>query len=316
MIKRWITAPNGAVILNPLIRYVKGGLIIPSSNQVPLTIAAAPSATVPTRSAPIIIEAGQDGPAEIFSTIGQHGASDAAAVQARLSCVITDDVYRRQYMNRDILCNHVFGNNLQPFDMKETTFLQPQQTMQFVFLNNSTAGASSWRFALAHRKFQSTGLTTPETQNWVREQVKRKCMLNSFWLTSTDPVSIPANGKNTTSLFKNTPDKWLCLFYIMATGLTTGVAGDTTELFNFTIFDPKNYRPYMNSPVTLNTGCGTARFPYVLPQPIFMEPNSTMQVLFNNLVTDAATEVFFTFYGVASYTGKPLWKAQGERGVG
>lgn len=286
-------------VVDPLNRYVKGGVLSPAGTALPIVVAAN------SQSPAIMIEAPQDAACEALYLQGANGGV-AADIQNRFEVEVFDPAWRRGYMNRSILANHVFGSGQTPFYLKESAFLQPQQGLQFQFFNRSAAGPSSFRFGATARKVQQAEFSQNYMDAFIADHWSRKTLLQSFWFTTDNPVSIPANGRGTAFL-TNTKDRFCVFFYLMGQGLTTGVAGDTQELFSFELFDPKTERPMQNAPITLNCGAGTAGFPYILPAPILMEPNTQMKINFRNLITDQATEAFLTFYGVACYTGEGLW---------
>lgn len=312
MLPLFVTDRNGNVYLSDLARYVKGTVITPASSQTPITIAAASSATIPRPAPPVIVEGPVDAMAEVYSLIGEHGTTDNPAVQAKLSCIILDTAYRRQLMNRDILANHIFGTNLNPFFLPESLFLEMQQTLAFNFINNSTAGSSNYRLVLEARKSQAAALSNKLVSDYIGEMRRRKRFLYPYWLTSDQAISIPASGTKTV-FFTCTQDIRLLLFSIIASGVSTGVAGDITEQFTVTLKDALTQRPLQNQPVPKNCIAGTAAFPYALPAPLYVEPNTKIEAFFTNLITDATLEIFFTFQGVASYLGAvPVFSGRSE----
>jgi len=304
MIPTWITDRRGNVYLNDLTKYVKGVLLVPPQNQNPLTVAVAPSATVPTFSPPILFQGGEDSVSEIFSLSGAFDAASNADAAARATVQITETTYRRQYMNRPILLNHVFGNNLQPFFLNETIMLESQANLQFQFFNSSTGGDYIWRMVMEARKYQASAFANQQVTKTLQMLRKRKTFVNPYWLTSNEPIVLPPTGAPVTAFFDNTRDYFLILKYIMAQVITTGVVGDTQEFFTFQLFDAKTDRPLMNQPVTLNTGCGTSRFPFVLPHSLLVEPRTSIRAQLRSLITDANVEVFFTFHGVGAYVAE------------
>ena len=299
MIPTWVTDPAGNVFINDLTRSVKATILVPPAAQNPLTTLAG-GALNPTLSTPVIIEGGEDSMTEIFSLIGAHQAGVDADVQNRLEVEIKDSSYRRVYMNRPILANHIFGTNLQPYFLNESIFLESQQVLNLQFYNRSVGGPSVYRMALEARKFQASALANNDVTQQIGMMRRRKTFLNPFWFTSQAPVQLPAGG-TVPVYFENTRDNFLVLFNIMCQTITTGVAGDTQEIISFRIFDPRTERPLNNQPITLNTATGIARFPFQLPTALMVEPRTTLRVEMTNLITDQPTEVFFTFHGVASF---------------
>lgn len=310
MLPVFVKDNKGNIYLNELVRYVKGTIIVPASSQIPVVSPAAASAAVPGFSPPVIVEGSEDGFSEIYSFMGEHGAADNSDVTNRLAVQITDNAWRRRLMNRDVLADHVFGNNLQPLFVPESIFLEGQQTMTFQFTNNSTAGSSNFRFALEARKFQATALSNSKVIEFLRDMRQRKAQLYPFWQTSDSAVSIPAGG-TVDSFFTIDRTHTVLVLTAMGRALTTGVAGDTQEKALVELFDPETDRPLQNQPVAFNCAAGTSRFPYVFPTGWLCPPNTKIHARFTNLITDQATEIFFTFHGVGCFGGEiPLAASQ------
>lgn len=303
MIPSLVTDAKGNVYVNDLRRYVKGSILAPVQNTFPIVT---PAATLiggtlnPGISPAVIFEGNQDGVTEVFSLMGQHLFSDALDIQNRLEVLITDTARRRRLMSREILANHVFGSNLNPLYFYEDLFLESQQTLLMNFSNRSTVGSSTFFPVCEQRKFQASAIMYKQVTQYIDQSRHRTVFLKPYWLTSTDRITIPAGGQ-VTAFFTSTNDIYLTLFAIIASAISTGVAGDVQEMFAFEVFDAKTSRPLQNQPIVRSCGTGTAKFPFVLPAPLMFEPNTTMQVRFTNLITDAATEVFFTYFGVSSY---------------
>lgn len=308
MIPRWINQKDGAVVLNDIIRYTKGGFSspgIPPGQVTPtIVIPAAISATVPSAAPSVVVEAGADEVAELYSFMGTHGAAVNPAVAARMSVQITDVAYRRRLMNRDILVNHVFGTNLTPLFLRESTLLESQQTMLFDFLNNSVAGPTSFQFALEKRKFQSVALTRQDVTDYIKVMRRRKMFLTPFWLTTDAPVTVNP-GAVVDAFFTVTNDIYAVLFANIASMIIpAGSGGDVTEGFAVEFFDAKTERPLQNQPIARSCCSGTAGLPYILPTGWIVEPNTKIHVKFTSLVTVNPIEIFFTFAGVSAFCNK------------
>jgi hypothetical protein len=291
-----IISINGDLYLNQVRNFVKGCVIAPRSTSIPVVVAQG------AQSPPIILEAPTDGAAEIFSLMGQQDASVASGCTNRFT-VTLNETFRgnRQLMNLPILCNHVFGTPGNPFFLCESLFLEPGQTLQAIFRNPAgSGGSSSFRFGMEARKLQTTNVANKNVQNLIQVNRNEKNRFYPYWLTNDSAISLAQSAKGV-AYFTNTLDQWLLIQYAMATAITTGVEGDTTELFTCELFDPRTDRPLQNQPFTLNTGFGDAQFPYVFPTPWLIEPQSQIKANLANLVTDASTEIYITFHGVAAY---------------
>lgn len=299
MIPSFLNTPAG-ILLNPSRQYCKGNILVPASTAIPVATAAKSGAN-DGRTPPISVESTVDACNEIFSLVGIQTTGTNADVTARCKVAISDTCKgQRSMMNRPVLCNHVFGSNEFPFFLSESIFLEPSQTLQFEFFNGSTAGSASFRFMLESRKMQEVNLTRKDIAEEIRKNRRDKEIFYPFWLTQTQDISLGAGGRGV-AFFYNTLDQWLSLNYAMASAITTGVAGDTTELFSCEILDPWSQRPLQNQPLVRTCQFGTAQQPYVLPSPWLIPPDGQIQINLNNLVTDQATDVFITFHGVAMY---------------
>ena len=301
MIPTWVRDPkNDNLFINDLRKHVKGGVLVPPANANPLVVAAAPAAGIPTLGMPVVYEGPQDGCREIYSMVGAFDAATLADPQARFSVQIDDQAYRRRYMNRDILVNHIFGTPGNPLFLPQPIWLENQQVLIFQFLNNSIVGAATFRQLMEGRTFQAQSLSRSEVTQLIGKKRREAVFFNPFWLTSDNPIIIPAGGQ-TTAFFSNARDYYLLLRYIIRSWISTGIAGDVNEAFTVRFFDATNNRPLMNQPMTANMMGGNSNFPYVLPQPWSIEPVTSIRADFQNLITDQPTEVFLTFCGVGCF---------------
>jgi len=291
MVPTFVTRDN-EIYINDLRRYAKGTIIVPDTANLPVVTAAS------SDSPPIPIEGPQDSISELYSTMHAHGASDDADVQARLAVMIRDIAYRRDLMNRHILVNHIFGVGQRPGRLQESLLLENQQTMTFEFRNGSALGSSNLEFSLEARTFQGYGVAHPEVVNWLDMRRKRAAYMAPYWLTTESALSIPVSATRDV-LFVNTRDKFLLITQMMASVITTGSAGDeASEYFTCELWDAKTERKLMNQPVTFNTGFGTPQYPFILDDPLLIEPNTNLRGRFQSLITDETIEVFITLVGI------------------
>lgn len=223
-------------------------------------------------------------------------------IRDNLRVVITDTAFRRDYMNRPVPVLHVFGSSRKPFFLQETVLLEKNQTLLYKFINPITTGPASFVLQNQARKFQAESFQRKGVKEFIRGQLARKTWCNPYWLTLDNDLSLAANSSST-QFMTCTRDITLILFAAMGHAFSSGAAGNLVEKFTFTLFDAKTGRQLNNQPVTLNTGLGTAENPYFFPHPIVLEPYTQLKLDFQNLITDAATQVFVTFAGVAVYTG-------------
>lgn len=223
-------------------------------------------------------------------------------VSAKMRVKITDTAFRRDYMNRPVPVRHVFGNSRKPFFLQEKVLLEKNQTLLYQFFNHATSAPGSFALQNQAKKWQHEAFERPGVKELIRAQLARKTWCNPYWLTLDSDTQLAASG-SATQFMTCTRDIMLVLFCAMGHGFTTGVAGDTQEVFTFNLFDAKTGRQLNNQPMTLNTGLGDAQNPYWFPHPLILEPYTQLKLEFTNLITDAATDVFVTFSGVAVYTG-------------
>jgi hypothetical protein len=190
-----------------------------------------------------------------------------------------------------------------PFFFRETLLLEAQQTMLFDFLNNSTAGATSFRFALETRKFQAVALSRQQVSDYINQERFRKTLLNPYWLTTDLPITLNPLGSQDI-FFTNTKATYFVIFGAIATFvLNAGVpGGDTVEGFSVDWFDAKTERPLQNQSVVRSCCMGSAGLPMQFPTGLIMEPNTRMRVRLNSLVSGVTMDVFVTLVGVNSYT--------------
>ena len=312
MLKPFLRDSKSNIWLNDSIRYQKSYILVPDETQYPLVTPAAPVAGQRTGSPVATFEAPASSLCEVDRFIGRHGDTDNADVKNRLTTEITDTFYRRRLMNRDILVDHVFGQRLvppevvvtmlAPFKTCEGLVLEPQQTLAIQNYNYSTAGSSSFKMHLEARATQTPAWQREDIKDFIAESKLRKPFVYPFWLTTDRPVSIPAGG-TAVAFMTVTRDIRFVGFCRMQRALTTGVAGDLVNKFTVTVRDAQTQRPMNNQPVSGTVFGGNANVPYWMPTGWMIEPNSVVQLDFENLVTDAATEVFLTWHGVACFVG-------------
>lgn len=313
MIPAWVNSKDGSIYLNDLKRYVKGSILVPAQSVTPLVIPAAVSATVPTQAPSVVIESPSDATSEIFSLTGEQDAGIAPDVAARMTCQITDVAFRRRLMNRYIPVTHLFGGGgtvgsggvpgYLPFFLREAMLLEAQQTMLFDFQNNSTVGATSFRFMMEARKFQATALSREQVTMYINQQRFRKTLLQPYWLTTEQDIKINPLG-TAIAFFNNQKNSFFTVFGIIATFvLEAGVpGGDTVEGFQVEFFDAKTQRPLQNQPIARSCCMGSAGLPFQLPTGWIMEPNTQMMMRLTSLVSGVVTDAFVTLVGVLSYT--------------
>lgn len=293
--KTWIK-DGEELWVNPLLRYARGGVMVPESSLA-VMIAAANGVSPIT-----VMEGPQDSASKVFALYGFHDSTDAQDVQDRLEVTIRDLGWRRKLHNdQPPLVNHVFGDVQNNFYLLSPLFFQPQQIITFQTTNNSAAGNSNFSPAMRYAKIEDSKQTHEMMIRWIKENKKENVHLYPFWLTNDNGfVTIPASGRRTLYL-RNTHEQDLVLFWAMATAITAGAAGNTTDIFQSRIFDPASKMPLQETPVLRTEQFGTAQFPYPLPSPIIMRSNEVIEIVVDNLVTDASADVNICLQGVSNY---------------
>jgi hypothetical protein len=313
MIPTFLTDSKGNVFLNEAKRYVKNSFLTPDISQLPIAIPAAPSATIPSQSAPVIIEGGEDAITEIYASMGEHAAAVLPDVQDRMTVEILDTAYRRKLMNRPIPVNHVFGDNLQPLFWPESSALLQQQTMAWTFFNNSTAGPTDFQFLLDGGKYQASVLLNPQVTERIAEIRRRKPFLTPLWITTPDRILI-GTGATVDIFFRITRDIFFFPFTRMGFTLMQGAGAVLQDNYLAQVFDAKTDRPLQNQPVLESCFVGTAQFPKVLPHSIVVEPNTSIRMKIQNINPDPI-EVFITWFGVSNFVSVENLLLDRDRGI-
>jgi hypothetical protein len=313
MLKTFIRDRKGNIYLNDSIRYVRSVIITPAANQYPIAIPAAPGAGARSMSPPVIYEGPADSVSKVYRLIASNPSTAISDVTLRQSCELTDTIYRRRLMNRDILVDHVFGQTLVPFDvavtqlapfkMCESLFLEPQQTIEGVFYNNSTAGPASIRTQLEAKQTQTPAWNRDDVKEEIARDRARKPYLYPYWLTTDAPITLgPGQVKDV--FMTVTRDIRFVAFAQMARAIRVGVsAGDIVEMFTVEMLDGQTQRPMQNQPIARSCFGGNANNPYWLPTGWMLEPNSLVQLRVRSLLTAGNLDVFLTWAGTACFVG-------------
>lgn len=314
MLKTFIRTRDGAIYLNDSIRYQRTVFLTPAANQYPIVTPAAPGAGARSISPPVIIEGPADSVNKVYRMLADHDTvATVDDVAKRLSCEITDTIYRRKLMNRDILVDHVFGQKLvppdvavaqlAPFKMCESLFLEPQQTLEYVIINNSTLSASTLRIQNEAKQTQSPAWNREDVREELARDRARKPYLYPFWMTTDTPITLAA-GQSRDVFMTVTRDIRFVAFAQMARAIVTGVpAGDTAEQFTVEVLDGQTQRPMQNQPICRTCFGGNANNPYWLPTGWMLEPNSKIQLRVTSLLTAGSIDVFLTWAGTACFVG-------------
>jgi hypothetical protein len=167
------------------------------------------------------------------------------------------------------------------------------------FMNPSRQGDAHFSQAFEKRIFQTPAQRIPYTKTKIDELHSRKSKFYPFWLTSDVNISLPIAGVQDVNFSVN-KNIWFLALGIMCRAISTGSMGYIDEKFTVRIFDPATTRELCNNQLLRTVCSGTSDFPHWLPTGWLLEPNSLIRGQFTNLVLDAVTDVYFTFYGIAA----------------
>lgn len=308
----YLKAGNGAILLNDNLGSIRGTVLVPAAEAV---VIPASGGTTPGVLAPQFLESPSDGWCDMQSLVGFYAAATAANTQRRCLVTIQDILtVERKLMNKPVPIEHVFGTQKNPMYLEqyaEGLLMQDLQVMTFNFSNPTLANAT-FSFQSTAMKFQTSARQMPPIAQYLDELTQRRRKICPYWfapdqqISNGQPgISIPASGRGLLT-YTNYLKADLIITEVMATAITTGVAGDVNEKVTFSIQDQRTDRNLQNQPVSLNCFAGDAQFPYVLPVPIRVENNGILTVNLQNLVTDQATDVLLTFFGIRVDGGNEL----------
>ncbi len=221
----------------------------------------------------------------------------------RAACFLTirDLAYRRQLMNRDVPAMHVFGSPQKPSFLKESLLLELDQTLLLKFLNYSTSNANFFQPMTEGRKWQYTALQRKNVAAYIAGLQERKRILQPYWMTLDNGwIDIPA-GQTVTQFFTCTGDITCVLFNLMGTVVSQAWAISAIDPA-FQMFDAKTGRALQIGEQYFSSGVGSAENPFILPQPLVVEPQTQIKVQIRN-PGDTTIRVMMTFHGSAAYTG-------------
>jgi hypothetical protein len=315
MLPTLVYGPSKEILLSRLAGQLEGHIFVPRSAQNPITVPAAAGA-VSGLSSMVVANCPEDGWLLLSDLACTLGGTSADA-QARTMIEIFDNTtYQRSLSNRPVLVNHVFGNVTNPFFMEEygaPLLLHPQQDLVWRFTNPSTAGTCIPTVRFNALKVKLPALSDARLAKLMAEEKQKSQQITPYWLvmdsnipsqTQVPGVQLAAGASNVEVYFTNKNDVTLVLGACMFSAVkAAGGTGDAQELFSFEAFDARTQKPLQSQPVPSNCGAGTAAFPYLLQTPIFVAPNQYLKMRLNNLMTDRTLDVFFTWFGVAVYTG-------------
>jgi hypothetical protein len=234
----------------------------------------------------------------------------SADVRDRMCVEITDNAFTRRLMNRPIPVVHVFGTPQKPGFLDETIILQGNQSLTMRFYNHSAALYGSFAPTVEIAKFGTEAENNVQIHKLIRKQWARKRFIQPYFLTLDNGYIQAAASSKASGFMTVTGEIRLFLFKLFGHAITTGSTGNIQEKVRIKLWSMRTQRPLMNTWVTLNGLCGTAQNPYVLPNPLIVEPQDQIRVEVENLVTNGTTDLYLTFGGVATYASR--WNDRGS----
>lgn len=320
---------KGALWLNKALPYIGGGVLVPDPANQPLVVPARSGQANGTAS--IVLEAQSDAWEQILSLIKTQDTDDDPDVTARLLVQLYDFAHaERQLQNRPIPATHVFGSQLNPFFLDEEfavpLLLHPQQLVRADFINPSSAGDANVFVSNGTIRAHGRAISYDDKlKKLLTDERNRMECLCPYWMVSDSNIpdrdNVPgiqlAAGavRQIMPFFNKRPDLTFLITSVLATAISTGQRGDTEGQVAFEIFTPGDNQAIQNQPVTINCGAGNAMFPHRLHTPLAIAPKDQFTVYATNLITDATTDFFLTFFGVGILSNPAdtgMWKTTGK----
>lgn len=304
-----IEDPRGAVYLNPAAEQTGGGYLVPSAATlaIPARVANVPGNNFTQ------IESSSNAYEEVLSMYGPY--SEGSTNHNRTLVSIKDGAHtERSLQNRAINLLHVFGTINNPFFLDDawtrSLMLKPQQLYTLKFYNTGLLTT----LTLDMPALESTrifGGAVNQAKDLLQDVTLKESdavEVYPYWFTmqnditnryGTPGLQLAAGDVGVAQFFNNRDDIVLVMTSILATAITSGVAGDTEAVAAYELFTAYDQQPLQDQPVAFNCGAGIGSFPHRLSCPFVIQPKDQFEVKFTNLITDATTDVFFTFFGVA-----------------
>lgn len=285
MIPTYIRQPNGSVYINPAKRNVKSYMLTTS----PTTVTLGAGST----SAPLTMPVDTQGHFEGFYAIADR--TGPATV------TIYDPGTSRYLMNREIHIDTIVSGlsgtgGQRPFIWPESYFMNVEgagRALVVTFRDLSSA-TNAIRFGIEGRRFY-TKEAPPEVYQKMYEYFGRKERTNVYFLTTDATVTLPASATTVTSAFARVTDEADFEIY--------KICSTSQGAYEWTLRDTSTGRILSNDYTTNTMRTGTAEYPYILPEPILIERNYSLQFDFRNL-SGASNNVYITLVGRRLYYGQ------------
>ena len=275
---------TGLVYLNELKKYVRPYWLVPQDigNRGFLAVPA-------NTQRHCIFTPDQNGPFE-----GTYLTADVPS-GGQMSVRINIPGLQRDLMNRAVLLQTIFtptpgGQN--PFIIPETLWLEPTESVITYFTDLSGA-ANSVRPMIHGRQFAlrqaRAGLAT---KFMAKRRLQRKVTM-PFWFTTEQAVALAAGAAAIRANMQVSEEGHFVAYKITAW---------STGPFEYRILDSESGASLSGAVYMSNTqATGIAAFPYILPEPWFIEKGRLLNLEFNNNNAGGANNIFLTISGRRIY---------------
>jgi len=274
---------TGIVYLNELKRHVKPFFLVPQD----LGNATGALALLAGGTNVAILTPDQNGPFEgFYFTVERNGPATVR---------INDTGFRRDLMNRDIHVDTIMTpapGGQRPSILPESLWLEQRHALSLTFTDISGA-AQAIRPVLHGRKFFLKQATPGMANKFIARRQLQRRVTTPYWYTTDAAVALAAGAVGTRANMTISEEGHFVVQKI--TCVSTGP-------FDFRIVDGRTGTALSGSILMSNmSATGTARFPYVLPEPWFIERNTQLVLEFNNTNALGANNIFMTFSGRRIY---------------
>lgn len=259
MIPTYLKRPDGSIYINPAKRHVRPFWLTSNApgTATPQVVPIPAGGT--TNPIPFPIDT--QGHFEIFYSM-------FVADDPRILINIFDPGTRRNLMNRPIHIATIAGIAERPFFWPESYFMNVEngpRELQVSFTDFSGA-PNNVRFVFYGRRLYQNE-SPPDVQEKMIQYFQKKERTNVYWLTSQDPITIPALATLTgpaSPIFEATDEADTEV-------IKMSIVNDGA--FSFQLRELRNNRTLSNNPVHVTDGWGTGQFPFILQETFLIERN-------------------------------------------
>jgi hypothetical protein len=274
---------SGVIYLNELKRHVKPYWLVPQdlgNAQGQIAIGALGVGNV-------IFVPDQNGPFEGFYFTCDHGGA--------MTVRINDTGFKRDLMNRDVhidtIMSPVPGGQF-PFVLPESLWLEQRHALMMTFTDLSNV-AQTVRPVIHGRKFFLKEASAGLASKFLAKRQMQQRISTPYFYTTDAAVQLAAAAIGTRAQMTISEEGHFVAYKI--TCVSTGP-------FDFIVRDGRTGQSLSGATVVANTtGTGTVFFPYVLPEPMFIERNTQLIWEFNNRFAGGLNNIWLTVSGRRVY---------------